>query len=116
MQAPVIKTASATRLLWFLLLLTLPAVLQAQYTYTTNRGTITITGYIRVGGAVTISNTINGLPISNIGSNAFYPCTILTKAVIPTGLIMIDRAAFYRCAKLPSINIPPSVISIKAWR
>jgi hypothetical protein len=33
------------RLLPLLLLLTLPAVVQAQFTFTTNNATITITGY-----------------------------------------------------------------------
>ena len=42
-------------LLPLLLLLTLPAAVQAEdYTYTTNAGTITITKYIGPGGAVTI--------------------------------------------------------------
>jgi len=40
-----LRTACATRLLALLLLLTLPAVVQAQFNYTTNNGTITITGY-----------------------------------------------------------------------
>ena len=37
------------------------------YTYTTNNGTITITGYTGPGGAVTIPGTINGLPVTSIG-------------------------------------------------
>jgi len=37
-----LRTARAARLL---LLLTLPAVVQAQFTFTTNNGAITITGY-----------------------------------------------------------------------
>ena len=47
-----LRTACATRLMPLLLLLALPAVVQAQdYTYSTNKdGTITITGYI--GGGV----------------------------------------------------------------
>ena len=50
------------KLLPLLLLLALPAAVQAQYTDTTNNGTITITGYTGSGGAVTIPDTINGLP------------------------------------------------------
>jgi nicotinamide mononucleotide (NMN) deamidase PncC len=37
--------------LLLLLLLTLPAVVQAQFTFTTNNGAITITGYTGPGGA-----------------------------------------------------------------
>ena len=39
-------------------LLALPAVVQAQFNYTTNNGTITITGYAGPGGDVTIPDTI----------------------------------------------------------
>ena len=45
-----------------LLLLTLPAAVQAQFTYTTNAGAITITGYTGPGGAVTVPGTTNGHP------------------------------------------------------
>ena len=64
-----LRTACAMKLL--LLLLTLPAVVQAQFNYTTNNGTITITGYTGPGGAVAIPDTINGLPVTSIGDYAF---------------------------------------------
>jgi hypothetical protein len=41
-------------LLSALLLLTLPAVVQAQFTFTTDNGTVTTTGYSSPGGATTI--------------------------------------------------------------
>jgi hypothetical protein len=58
-----LRTACATKLLP-LVLLALPASVQAQFTYTTNNGTITITGHTGSGSAVTIPSTMNGLPIS----------------------------------------------------
>jgi len=39
----------------------------AQFTYTTNNGAITITGYTGSGGAVTIPSIINGYPVVTIG-------------------------------------------------
>jgi hypothetical protein len=39
-----------------LLLLALPAVVQAQFTFTTNNGAITITKYTGFGGTLTIPN------------------------------------------------------------
>ena len=54
-----IRSACAARLLPLLLVLTLPAAVQAQFNYTTNNGTIAITGYTGSGGAVTIPATIN---------------------------------------------------------
>ena len=57
-----------------LLLLALPAAVQAQFTYTTNNGTITITGYYGSGGDLTIPDTINGLPVTDIGKYALGGC------------------------------------------
>ncbi len=68
-----LRTACAVTLLP-LLLLTLPAVVQAQFNYTTNNGTITITKYTGSGGDVTIPDTINGLPVTSIGDGAFSRC------------------------------------------
>ena len=59
------------------------AVVQAQdYTYITNSGTITITGYTGPGGDVTIPDRINGLPVTSIGAYAFYGCTNLISVTI----------------------------------
>jgi hypothetical protein len=63
-----LRTACTTRRLSLLLLFALPAVVQAQFNYTTNNGTITITGYTGPGGDVTIPSATNGLPVTSIGS------------------------------------------------
>ena len=65
-----LRTTCVMRLL-LLVLLMLPAVVQAQFDYTTQNGTITITGYTGPGGAVAIPATINGLPVTSIGGYAF---------------------------------------------
>ena len=46
-------------------------VVQAQFNYKTSHGAITITKYTGTGGAVTIPSTINNLPVTAIGTNAF---------------------------------------------
>ena len=66
-------------LLGFILLAT-PLAANAQFAYTTNNGTITITGYTGPGGAVTIPATITGLPVTTIGNYAFYNNTNLRSA------------------------------------
>jgi hypothetical protein len=73
-----IKAVRVARLLTVLLLLLLPAAVQAQFLCTTNDGTITITGYTGPGGAVDIPNSINGLPVISIGNGAFFNRTGLT--------------------------------------
>jgi alpha-tubulin suppressor-like RCC1 family protein len=107
----------ATRLL-LLLLLTLPAVLQAQFTYTTNAdNTITITGYTGPGGAVTIPSTINGLPVTSIGDQVFdeYPNlsgSPLTSVTIPDSVTSLGTYSFYHCWALTNVTIPNSVTDI----
>src|SRR5664279_333523 len=70
------------------LLLVLPAVTQAQFTYTTNNGAVTITGYTGLSGDVTIPDTINGLPVVGIGDYAFYDQD-LTSVTIPDSVASI---------------------------
>jgi hypothetical protein len=87
-------------LLPLLLLLTLPAVVQAQFTYTTNNGTLTITGYTGTGGDVTIPDTTNGLLVTSIGDSAFSYCTSLASITIPKGVTSIGLQAFVYCTNL----------------
>ncbi len=94
-------------LLWLLLL----APAHAQYACTTNSGKITITQYTGFGGAVTIPGTINGLPVTCIGDDAFSGCW-LTSITIPNSVTNIGNSAFFYCTSLPSITIPNSVTSI----
>ena len=105
-----LKTACAARLL-LLLLLTLPAVVQAQFNYTTNDGTITITGYTGSGGAVTIPSTINGLPVTRIGDSAFAYRS-LTSVTITNSVTSIGNNAFYDCGALTNVTFGSSVTSI----
>jgi hypothetical protein len=88
-------------------------VLQGQdYTYTTNNGTITITGYTGPGGDISIPSVISGLPVSTIYFNAFRNCNSLTIVVIPDGVTNIFDLAFAGCISLRSITIPNNVTMI----
>ena len=103
----------AVGMLPVLLLLALPAALQAQdYTCTTNNGAITITGYTGSGGAVAIPRTISGLPVASIGDWAFYECTDVTDVTIGNGVTNIGDYAFFLCTGLTNVTIPASVSSI----
>jgi hypothetical protein len=107
-----LRTACAVKLLPLLLLLGLSAAVQAQFGYTVINGTLTITGYTGPGGAVTIPDAINGLPVTSIGGTAFESCTVLTSVTIPNSATNIGPAAFEYCYSLTNVMIGSSVISI----
>src|SRR5665213_3292961 len=85
-------------------LLALPVVVQAQFTYITTNGAITITGYTGSGGAVSIPATINGLPVTNVGDYAFANSP-LTSVTIPASVISIGDGAFFGCYGLRTITV-----------
>ena len=111
-------------LLPLLLLLGLPAVVQAQdaystnadgsiYTYSTNAdGSANIVAYAGPPWVVTIPTNINGLTVTTIGASAFIDCTSLTNVTIPNSVTSIGEYAFYDCTSLTSVTIPNSVTSI----
>lgn len=106
------RTAWTARLLLGLLLLTLPAAVQAQFTYTTSNGTITITGYTGPDGDVVIPDTINGRPVTRIGESAFVFKTGLTRVTIPSSVTKLGDYAFLWCRSLTGVTIPSSVTNI----
>jgi BspA type Leucine rich repeat region (6 copies) len=92
------------KLLPLVLLLALPIAVQAQdYIYITNNGTITITKYTGSGGAVTIPRTINGLPVTSIGTNAFYYKQVLINVTIPNSVTSVGSGAFKSCGSLTRV-------------
>jgi len=95
------------------ILLALPGLAQAQLSYTTNNGTITITGGCPTSpGALIIPETINGLPVTTVGDRAFSHCTRLTSITIPNSVTNIGSQAFYVCTSLTNVTMPNSVTSI----
>ena len=106
------STACAGGLL-ALMLWVLPVGAQSQdFSYTTNNGAITITGYTGAGGDVIIPSSINGLPVTSIGRSAFSSCSRLTNVNIGSGVTSIEGYAFSDCSGLRSITIPDSVTNI----
>ena len=106
-----LRTTCVMRLL-LLVLLMLPAVVQAQFDYTTQNGTITITGYTGPGGAVAIPATINGLPVTSIGGYAFRNRTSLTSITVPSSITNIGSWAFEGCTGLVTMTIGSGVTSM----
>ena len=111
-HGPAIRTTCFARLLPLLVLLTLPATVQAQFTFTTNNGALTVTGYTGTNAEMVIPETTNGLPVTNIEASAFRSKTNIARVMIPNSVSNIGWGAFYNCTSLTSITIPNSVITI----
>jgi len=90
-------------LLTAVLLLALPFVAKAQFTFTTNAdNTLTITGYGGPGGAVTVPDETNGFPVTSIGQAAFLRCSDLTNVTVGASVTSIGNFAFNDCSRLTS--------------
>jgi hypothetical protein len=111
-----VKTRQAVKIACLLCAAMLPAVAQAQFTYTTNADglTLTITGdtNIPANGAVNIPSTINGLPVTSIGSFAFSNNQIVNSVTISNGVTSIGVGAFGFCPNLNSVAVLNNSISI----
>ncbi len=80
------------------------ATAQDQFTFTTNNGAITITGYIVADATMNIPATINGLPVAGIADQAFKSCAGLTNVMIPASVTLIGKEAFAGCTNLASVH------------
>lgn len=105
------------------------------YSYAVTNGAISITKYNGNRSTLIIPSTLDGLPVVNIGDDAFGWCNSLTDVVIPnsvtnignisfrwcvnltnialsTNIVSIGNGAFHYCRKLNSITIPSSVVEL----
>ena len=96
-----LEVKAAWRIALGLLLLAAP-IARGQFTYTTNNGTITITSYTGPAGAVTIPDSINGLPVTSIAAYVF-PNENPTSVIVPGSVSSIAGYAFAYCSSLKSV-------------
>ncbi len=103
---------TAQKLVLTLAWLALPMLGQAQLTYSTNGGAITITGYTSppAGLDLVIPPTINDLPVTSIGDSAFLRISLYS-ASIPEGVTNIGFQAFDDSG-VSIANIPDTVTTI----
>lgn len=81
-------------------------------TYTSNGGSITITGCDRTAVSVSIPAEIDSMPVTEIAGQAFNLCESLQSVHIPEGVTTIGVQAFNGCSALQSVVLPASLESI----
>ncbi len=84
----------------------------SDFTFVTNLGAITITGYTGSGGNVNIPATITGLPVTGIGPSAFANARAVTSVTIPDSVTNIGDYAFSSCTLMASVTISEGVTNI----
>jgi len=79
---------------------------------TSDSNGVIIKGYTGRALTVTVPDTIEGLPVKEIGRQAFGFDGRITSIILPQGLVKIGEEAFQYQSYLTSINIPNSVTEI----
>src|SRR5258707_170218 len=80
--------------------------------YEVDSGTIMITKYLGSAREVTIPTSIDGLPVTTIGTNSFDGCASITNVIVPGAITSIRDHAFSSCRSLIGVIIPSSVTNI----
>lgn len=76
---------------------------------------ISVTGCSRSAVHVEIPADLNGKPVTDIDSNAFFGCAELKTVVIPNTVTTIGYNSFGECQELAEVIIPKSVKKIDAY-
>lgn len=84
----------------------------AQFTFTTNNGTLTITAYSGSATTLGIPDATNGYPITGIGAGAFLRHSALTNVLLPDSMVTVGDSAFASCFGLATINFPVNLATI----
>lgn len=82
------------------------------YEITADQSSVTITDYIGTDTAVTIPATIEDIPVTVIGANAFEGRSDIASITFPEGLQSIEQAAFASCTALTAVSFPDSLVTI----
>lgn len=81
----------------------------AEFVYGSDGAQVRINSFIGNSQDIVIPSTIDGLPVTMIGEEAFKDCKNITSVIIPEGVTEIGADAFYGCKNLSSVVIPTSL-------
>ncbi len=80
------------------------------YQYEVYEDHVMLTGYIGEANEVILPSSIDGLPVTVIGSLCFYNGNSeVTNVTIPSSVKRLDDSAFYLCNKLEMLVVPETV-------
>jgi len=82
------------------------------YTISSDGEYATVTGYTGTARKVEVAARYQGIPVTEIGYEAFHGCSSLTEIVLPDSITTISQRAFYACSGLKNFIIPNSVTTI----
>ena len=87
--------------MWLLWAVMLPGMVQAQFVFTTNNdGSLNLSQYTGSDIDVIIPDTTNGLPVTSIGTQAFYNIPSVISITIPSSVTSYGVNAFVNCTNL----------------
>ena len=81
------------------------------FRYSYSNGAWQLFEYIGEGGAVTLPQSFNGLPVNEICERCFVYSDV-TSVTVPEGYVKIGNNAFSGCAELKEVSLPSSVSSL----
>ena len=85
-----------------------------EFTYVPFGGGIMITKNLSTRPVIVIPETIDGLPVTQIGQNAFRDCKARS-IVLPSSLLIINSCAFQYCYALETVRIPDKVNHVGSY-
>lgn len=82
--------------------------------YEKNGDAYRVIGYRGTALDVVIPETYEGLPITEIGDDAFAGCATLQSVALPSSLTVIGEGAFKECRVLKNVTLPADILAIEA--
>lgn len=81
------------------------AAVSGDFEYTDHGTYIELTDYTGASSDLSIPETINGKPVTKLGTSLFRDNTSLTNIFVPFNIQSIETSSFYRCRNLISIGV-----------